>query len=94
VDVKTACNKNKSVNPTDSEKAEILNCIRNGKAELIEKKSQFVSVFSVPYANGDVAVTYDKHKKLIVGIVSHTKQLDELESIPIKVTKLLKQFGK
>ena len=95
MDIKNTSGKARSIKLTDGLSEEILTQIRNGSAKLVEKKTQFVSKFNVKPSIGEVIVTYDKQRKQIVSVTEHINTSnDELEKIPVEVTKLLKAFGK
>jgi hypothetical protein len=95
VEIKSA-SKLRSIKVTEPLKEEILTLIRSGKTTLIEKKSQYISKFGIKSSIGDVQVTYDKLKKQIVSVTEHQNEPnnDDVENIPVKMTKLLKQFSK
>ena len=96
MEIKNA-SKLRSIKITEPLKEEVLTLIRSGKTTLIEKKSQCISKFGIKSSIGDIQVTYDKLKKQIVSASEYQSQPDNDnvdENIPVKVTKLLKQFSK
>lgn len=96
MDIKTQSGKVRSIKVTEPLKEEILSAIRNNNTKVIEKKSQYVSKLNIQLSIGDSEVVYDKLKKQIISLSQKTttQTSDEIENIPVEMTKLLKQFAK